>query len=578
MLLDRLKKDFLKKEVFFKDDMILSRVKPHTEAVAHLEECCSGVTTANWYFAARYFGVAEDDKAKAVVAELKKLQVTDEKNGYLGCMRWYREETYIRDTNAAFFILLPLGLTYKFCKDRLTEEEKADILEMLANGSKWFAKAAKGSLHYCNKIMSDGAMLALIADITGRCGTECEEFWTKWHKYEEENGWGWGENTSDCYTTIMLNALNTVVICTEGELKKKAMEKRAKLLDYIVYHEGREFVPSIRTYNFEGDANYGGAVYAILKEAKTAEDKASSPNIPAMLTAALIYESGAKIGDQDKSNVRKERLFGDSYAYTWKSENIRLGSVSHFPVMPCSYQNKVDGPAGTQITYGLGWQSMPVSAMIDDKIGFFRIRTNVGGKRYCHPATDKHSAHIFNRLFEDGNTAVFSTISAQDNNLAVVARYANKLANTASFICDEWCFDGEISEVTVKDKKWFVAKKGKSAVAILPLDGIGAGETARKPLKTYISESDGFKTVTAELYSGESKLIFAPRLESVWVVIAAENTDELKAYLEKLEISDTVLRNFEITLGTEYKRRKISCTDGDSKAELFIDPVNQYDF
>lgn len=578
MILDRLKESFKKQEVVFKENMILSKIKPHTEAIAHLEECCSGVTTANWYFATRYFGTAEDGRAKAVVAELKKLQVTDENDECFGCMRWYREETYIRDTNAAFFILLPLGLTYKFCKDRLTEEEKTDILQMLACGSKWFSNAAKGSLHYCNKIMSDGALLALIADVTGECREECDEFWAKWHKYEEENGWGWGENSSDCYSTIMLNAINTVIVCTEGELKKKAIEKRAKLLDYIMYHGGKEFVPSIRTYNFEGDANYGGAVYSILKNTKEAEEKASSANVPAMITAVLIHESVAEIEKVDNSNVRRERLFGDSYAYTWKAENVRLGSVSHFPVMPCSYQNKVDGHAGTQITYGLGWQSMPVSAMIDDKVGFFRFRTNVGGKEYSHPATDKHSAHIFNRLFKDGNTAVFSTISSQVNNIAIGVRYANKIANTASFLCDEWCFDGKIYELEVSGRKWFVTKKGKSAVAILPLDGIPAGEVSRMPMKTYLSENGIFKTVTTELYSGEDKLIVAPRIESAWVIIAIEDAENASGYLETIGISDEILPNFEITLGIEYKRRKIAVTDGKNSAEILIDPVNQYDF
>ena len=572
MNFENLKKTFMEKEVVFKDNMIFSKVKPHTEAIAHLEECHSGVTTANWYFAARYFGVAEDELAKGIVSELKKLQEES------GCLRWYREETYIRDTNAAFFILLPLGLTYKLCKDRLTEEEKSDISEMLLAGAKWFAKSAKGSLHYCNKIMSDGAMLALIADVTGNYRAECDEFWKKWHKYEEENGWGWGENTSDCYTTIMLNALNTVIICSEGELKNKAMEKREKLLDYIIYHRGREFVPSIRTYNFGGDANYGGAVYSIIKDDGNADEKAVSTNIPAMLTAALIYESGAKFDKVDESKIRKERLFGESYAYTWKGENIRLGSVNRFPVMPCSYQNKVDGPAGLQITYGLGWQSMPVSAMIDDKIGFFRIRTNVGGKEYCHPALDKHSAHIFNRLFEDGNTVTFSTISAQNENIAVVARYANKIANTASLICDEWCFDGNVSEILVKGKKWFVAEKGNSAVAILPLDGIFAGETARKPLNTSIGESGKFKTVTTELYSGENKIIFAQRIESVWVVVALENASDAEKYLEKIEVSDSVLPNFEITLAPEYKRRQITATDGTAHTQLLINPTAQYDF
>lgn len=577
--LDKVKEDLKTKQVEFKDNMVLTREgQPHTPAVADLTEFCSGVITANYYFVARYFDLLDDSLAENIVAELKKLQNTDESDIAFGCMRWYREEEYVFDTNGAFFVLLPLALIYKLCGDRLTENEKADIKELLKNASVWFKHATEGSLHYCNKIMSDGALLALIADITGACKKECEQFWTKWHKYADDYGWGWGENTSDCYSTIMLNALNATIISTSGELKQKAEEKRAKLLDYILYQEGKEFVPSIRTYNFSAKANYGGAIYSILNGENDASSRLSSQSVPDGLTAILIHESGAENIEKDFSNVRNEKLFNDSCAYTWKSGKLRLGSVNHFPVMPASYQNMILGADGRQITYGLGWQSMPVSAMLDENIGFLRIRSKVGENEHSHPVIDKHSGHLFNRIFEDGNTVTFSTISSQDNNIAVVSRYANKIANTASFLCDEWCIDAEIKELEVNDKKWFIADGKKSAVALLSLNGISADSPARKDMKTYISENGKFKTITTEFYSGENKLIFAQRIESAWVIVALENKEDAKEYLASLEIKDEIVPNIEITLNAEQLRRKISCGDGKSFAELFIDPTAQFDF
>lgn len=570
-MLSKIKEEFGKKQVEFKDNMILSKIQPHTAPVADLKECCSGTITAQYYFAARYFDEIDDDLAVGIVSELKKLQVTDEDQ--FGCMRWYREEEYISDTNGAFFVLLPLALTYKFCENKMTESEKTDIRELLKNALVWFSHAAEGSLHYCNKIMSDGAMLALIYDITGEGKEICEFFWRKWHNYADNNGWGWGENSSDCYSTIMLNALNAVVISTDGELREKALKRREKLLDYILYHEGKEFIPSIRTYNFAAKANYGGSVYSILRGTDSYE--AVSVNVSDTLAAILIYESGLKMSEMDSSNVRKEQLFGDSYAYTWKGENVRLGSVTHFPVMPCSYQNGIMGPGGRWVTYGLGWQSMPVGAMVDDKVGFLRIRTKVGESEHSHPAVTKHDAFLFNRLFEDGNITVFSTISAQENNIAVVSRYANKLTNTASFICDEWCIDADLREIKTEDKTWYVAA---DKIALLPLDGIAAEASSRAPMKTYISESGAFRTITTEFYSGEEKLISAPRVESAWVIVALENVGDAEEYLGKLQISDEILPNIEITLANYYKKRKISCSDGKSSAELLIDPTNQYDF
>lgn len=574
-MLSIIKEEFKKRNVMFKDNMILSYVQPHTAPVEHLKECCSGVITSQYYFTARYFDLIDDNLASGIVSELAKLQMPD------GCMRWYREEEFITDTNGAFFVLMPLALAYKFCSDKMTEGEKTNIQFLLKNALKWFSHETEGSLHYCNKIMSDGAMLALISNIIGDGKETSDDFWEKWDSYYAEHGWGWGENSSDCYSTIMLNALNTVIISSDGKTRENALKRREELVDYIIFHEGKEFVPTIRTYNFDAKATYGGAVYSVLK-AECQDAKGVSPNVDAAVMTILVHESGLKTPKEANSNVRKELLFNDSFAYTWKGKSVRLGSVSHFPVMPCSYQNCVPGAGGYVATYGLGWQSMPVSAMVDEKyISFLRIRTKVGEKEHFHPAVDKHSAYLYNRLFEDGNITVFSTRSAQDNNIAVVCRSANKLTNTASFICDEWCIpdkNAKIDEQEFGGRKWFVVYGENAAVALLPLDGIVCENLGRSPMKTYISESGIFKTVTTELYSGEEKLVTAQRTESVWAVVAIDNTSNVAEYLENIEISDEPVRQIDITLNSAYLRRKIACTDGKSIAELFIDPTAQHDF
>ena len=574
-MLSIIKEEFINRNVMFKDNMILSHIQPHTAPVEHLKECCSGVITSQYYFTARYFDLIDDNLATGIVSELAKLQMPD------GCMRWYREEEFISDTNGAFFVLMPIALAYKFCSGKMTEDEKTDIQFLLKNAFKWFSHEAEGPLFYCNKIMSDGAMLALISDIIGEGKETSEAFWEEWDSYYTEHGWGWGENSSDCYSTIMLNALNAVIISADGKARENAIKRREELLDYIIFHEGKEFVPSIRTYNFDAKATYGGAVYSVLK-AESQNAKGVSPNVDAAIMAILAHESGVKIPEEDNSNVRKELLFNDSFAYTWKGKNVRLGSVSHFPVMPCSYQNCVPGAGGYVKTYGLGWQSMPVSAMVDEKyISFLRIHTKVGEKEHFHPAVDKHSAFLYNRLFEDGNITVFSTHSAQDNNITVVCRSANKLTNTTSFICDEWCIPdkkAKIEELKMASRKWFVVYGKNAAVALLPLDGIACGNLGRSPMNTYISESGMFKTVTTELYLGVEKLVTAQRLESVWVVVAIDNMSNIAEYLENIEISDEPVRQIDISLNSAYHRRKITCTDGKSTVELLIDPTTQHDF
>ena len=97
-------------------------------------------------------------------------------------------------------------------------------------------------------------------------------------------------------------------------------------------------------------------------------------------------------------------------------------------------------------------------------------------------------------------------------------------------------------------------------------------------MNTYISESGMFKTVTTELYLGKEKLVTAQRLESVWVVVAIDNTSNVAEYLENIEISDEPVRQIDISLNIAYRRRKITCTDGKSTVELLIDPTTQHDF
>ena len=90
-----------------------------------------------------------------------------------------------------------------------------------------------------------------------------------------------------------------------------------------------------------------------------------------MSDTIVMYETKAEWNEEiNLSCTRNENVYEDSYAYTWKNNDLRLGSITHFPVMPCSYQNSVKHKNGYVQTYGLGWQSMPGSAMVGDFVSF----------------------------------------------------------------------------------------------------------------------------------------------------------------------------------------------------------------
>ena len=127
-MLKKIREEFINQKVEFKDYMVYSHIEPHTRPVEALKSCCSAVITSEYYFTARYFDHIEDGFAEKMVAELKKLQITDEKSDKYGCMLWYREETFVTDSNGAFFVLLPLALAYRFCYNKLTAFEKENIV------------------------------------------------------------------------------------------------------------------------------------------------------------------------------------------------------------------------------------------------------------------------------------------------------------------------------------------------------------------------------------------------------------------------------------------------------------------
>lgn len=565
-MIEKLKKYYQNKKPEIVNGMILSHIQPHTRPVEKLTQCSSGVITAKYYFGVRYFDCIDDDLAKNMVAELKKLQITDENSPHYGCMRWYREETFVTDSNGAFFVLLPLAIAYKFCKDKLTAEEKSDIEQLLSRGSKWFLPELSKTIFYTNKILSDGAISTLIAHITGNGRDECLTFWNKWLDYAETRGMGWGENTSDVYSAIILDALNLAILTIDDDKLKKRIENiRETIIDYLVFHSGKPMVPSIRTYNFDADdkQEMGGYIYKAM---------ALGENENALMSAMSVIiakESGMVIPKTKmQSNFRTEKIFDSSVAYTWKGNGIRLGTVSQFPVMKNCYQR--DG-------WGLGWQSMPACILVENNgIVFLRERVEVNGNTHTHPAINKHNAFLSNRLFEDGNLKTVMTNSSQNKNIAIVSRGINKLANSASAIYDEWCIpknDNTVIEaIEYKGRKWYLISCDNRAIALTHLGGFAHGYEGRGNIEICISESGIFDTVSAKLYYGEQKILFDERLESSWIIIAFEDKNKIPEDIEQLEITDETLLNIYEAEGVHNKSKKITCNFKGETLELTVSP------
>lgn len=493
-------------------------IQPHTKDIEALKSCCSGPETANYYLVCKYLEAGID--GELVLSEIAKLQDTDKASHTYGCMRWYREEPRICDTNGAFFVLRPIVMAMLFCEDKISEAEREIIFPVLRAAGDWFVhECVNFGYYYPNKISSDGAMLLGIGTITGdeELIRKAYEFWNNYMDYTEEYGWGWGENTSKCYHVIMNNAFELALCCMDSssELYKRIYKARSILLDYSAYHGIYEFVPSIRTYNFTGEVVYGDNITDWSVEKKV--NKKGKIDNSTFMNLILHNNAPEYKVSPDTKNFHVERIYGNSYATTYKGENIRLGTVSKFPVMPGCYQN--DG-------WGLGWQSMPVSVLATKhELSFLRfVAVSDGGLR-THIAYDKHSAYLDNNLFADENIPDILTLCDQKYNTAVVVRSVSHLANKASYFADEWYlqrFDGEIIECN----DWFVFNYGDCAFAVKPLNGtaeiIRDGENVR---------------LAQKIHDGDEKFLVYRHLVISWAIVVFDNVNDWQKLLDEIKTS-----------------------------------------
>ncbi len=461
-------------------------IRPHTREVADLEYACSGALTAGYYFGGILTEKLDEQQGLELLDAISTLQVTDKNSEFYGAFRTYREEKNINDSNAAFFTLRYLVVSLLFYKNKMPQSHVNKIIEMMKLGYNWFCKECKNpALYYSNKIMSDGAMLLAISQIT-----DCKEgidsavaFWKRWNEYTDRRGWGWGENTSLCYIRIILDAiyitLGALPEC-EGDLRSSLINKKEKLIEYIRFHNGRQPVPSIRTYNFSGKCYAPGLANMMAGVRLWTGDIEAEGKGGALSTILSIILAEKDMGNENivfgddpmqlsriaselpVPRINKTRIFDDAYAYTYVGENCRLGSINKMPVIPGCYQWP---------TWGLGWQSIPVAFVVDGKYtGFLRFSVMENGRHRTHPAENKHTAYLSPALFGEENLPECKTFSKQENNIAVVVRKIENISNTASDIKDEWFiqnFDGQVNTEVINGKKWIIITHENCAVDML---------------------------------------------------------------------------------------------------------------
>lgn len=437
----------------------------HTHLVAHLKQSHSGRETANRLVIAAQLGLLDALPVTQALAGLRRLQWLDGSHQH-GCFRWFAEEPYPFDTNAAFFIglnLVTLAFNYR---DHLDAEAQATLDAMLADLSVWFDReSTKGFLHYPNKFLGDLVCAWLLRELTGRAAETAplREAMAAAADHWLHHGWGWGEHLSDIYAMVILDELSALLLFAKHlppDLRAAYTRLFTQLLELEDAFEGGPRVPAIRSYAFgeiERRPNYRDLIKPWLNG-----EGISSPGHLCHLFHALGWHQLAPSRKNPPAHASLEiPCHGGAVARSWITPHARLGTVSNYPVM-----DRVEHP-----TWGLSWQSMPVAfAAGADGWGFVRWHTREGGVDRFHPARDKASAYLRNALTDAVVPPIVGmTFALQDGADAVVLRRMPALSRQWESLSDQLVLTGASLRV--------LRQESGDEVARLLLDAAGAAVT-----------------------------------------------------------------------------------------------------
>ncbi len=547
----------------------------------------SGRETVECYVLGRAVSKISKEEGLRILKALRELQVTSgmenpdalpklDPGSQLGAFRWYREEDRIWDTNAAFFICMPMILHRLLASGIFSSEETEIIDMMLELAGNWFHhECLHASYYYSNKTLSDGAALSSIGYIVGNDEYQrvARDYFDRWLDYTEKRGWGWGENTSLGYNGVIFPALRVAELTIGSEkLVKKIKGVIENQKKFFRFYDGHEVCPSIRTYNYEGLSERPSLVYNLAGVRGSGLDKLAQASDIFCAFADELYETDeeliASASYQQVETPRQmtTRIFDQTYAYSWYGVNGGIGTLNAFPVI-----SGIDRNA----TWGLGWQSQPVSYVVyGEQTSYLRFYVNDGEMIRAHPKRN----YLTPRLFSEMILPRITTCSAQNGPLAISIRAIDRLHNRAQEIADEYYvnnFKGAVVCYKAKGREFLVLQYEKATVIIAALNGIVYGE-GRAQRKMVIShEKNNLLRIRQIMYAGKLQTLLQERVEAAWLTIYKDcvmNESEIREYINKLEIEDRSWTNGEEPRDEWAQLRTICVSDGEYNAKLEYDP------
>ncbi|MDQ8194159.1 hypothetical protein QEH59_06970 [Coraliomargarita sp. SDUM461004] len=350
----------------------------------------SRLASGSLLLAARY-GLLADARIERVLRALLDLQEAG-----TGRMKFRYEDPAPTDSNIPFFVARNLILLRHMHKEAMTTGA-LDVLDTLLENfyPLFYAEAQKDSAFYPNKYLGDLVGARLIQEIYGQPDYEIEVIEQRMlgaADYWREEGWGWGEHMSDTYAGVCLDLISLYLLLSE-ERESDVYATYLDLMEELLVIESQfgdgPRVPALRSYSFTAR----GSRKTYMERIEAWNQATGEITNPFWRESALIQtfyydldwhsEFEEVLPEFGQSTMLRIPCFDDTEATAFLADDVRLGAMSHFPIMP----------EAEHISWGLAWQSFPVALWKPSgDWAFLQWEVEEAGEAKAHPANTRSGA------------------------------------------------------------------------------------------------------------------------------------------------------------------------------------------
>ena len=437
----------------------------HTRRVAQLPRVHPAPSAAARLLLAAQARRLQSVDVSAVLGALRRMQVLKGDKMH-GCMRWYWEEKWPDDQNASFFTGMSLIALDRCYAEQLEPEQREALRAILKDLGAYFrAEADERRFFYPNRCLGDLAGAWLIGEITGEANVDADgslrRIMLDAADYWETRGWGWGEHLSDTYAGVCLDNISALLLLSR-HLPDDVRARYKRLFDDLLAIDdafaAQPRVPAIRSYAFGAGPTHTGYRERIRPLSDDVSQPLAHQTTPLMppeagdvfqhrppLGATFHAHGWHDLAPMPSTSATRQHQRDlvipcqDAIAWARIREDVRLGSVSRFPLSPDAESH----------AWGMSWQSFPVALWRPTgDWGFLQWETRAGDRVRAHPAIDMLTAYPDNALTPKGSAiTVGRTYAIQRGGDVIALRIMPAIAPEWDHVVDRWRLLGSTAEI-----------------------------------------------------------------------------------------------------------------------------------